>query len=70
MTFKYKVEGESVDGNYLDGRYFDTEQEAELEVSLLKLEFPENDYWIERERTGSLLDNIDEFDWEFWESEE
>ena len=26
---KYKVEGESSDGNYLDGQSFDTEQEAD-----------------------------------------
>lgn len=70
MTFKYKVEGESAEGNYIDGQYFDTEQEAEHEVFLLKSEFPENDYWTERVRTGSLLDKIDEFDWEYWESGE
>lgn len=29
---KYKVEGESSEGNYLDGQSFDTEQEANQEV--------------------------------------
>lgn len=46
---KYKVEGESSDGNYLDGQSFDTEQEANQEVFMLSKEFPENSYWVETE---------------------
>lgn len=46
---KYKVEGESSDGNYLDGQSFDTEQEANQEVFMLSQEFPENSYWVEIE---------------------
>lgn len=46
---KYKVEGESSDGNYLDGQAFDTEQEANQEVFMLSQEFPENSYWVEME---------------------
>lgn len=46
---KYKVEGESSEGNYLDGESFDTEQEANREVQALSQEFPENSYWVEIE---------------------
>jgi len=46
---KYKVEGESSEGNYLDGQSFDTEQEANREVWALSQEFPENSYWVEVE---------------------
>lgn len=46
---KYKVEGETADGNYLDGESFETEQEADREVWALSQEFPENIYWVELE---------------------
>lgn len=46
---KYKVGGESSEGNYLDGQSFDTEQEANREVWALSQEFPESSYWVEIE---------------------
>lgn len=46
---KYKVQGESSDGNYLDGSSFDTEQEANREVWALSQDTPENSYWVEVE---------------------
>lgn len=46
---KYKVEGESSEGNYLDGQSFETEQEANREVWALSQEFPENSSWVEVE---------------------
>lgn len=49
MNYKYKVEGESSDGNYLDGLWFETKEDADREVWMLRQEFPENNYWVEIE---------------------
>lgn len=46
---KYKVEGERPDGSCVDGYWFETQEDAEREVWLLRQEFPENNYWVEIE---------------------
>ena len=49
VNYKYKVEGESSDGNYLDGLWFETKEDADREIWMLRQEFPENNYWVEIE---------------------
>ena len=43
----WKVEGEGADGSYLDGEEFCIEFAANELARLLRLEFPENVYWVD-----------------------
>jgi hypothetical protein len=48
MNKLYQVVGESDDGFSLDGQTFDNFTDADMEAHLLGLEFPNNEYWVER----------------------
>ena len=43
----YKVVGERQDGSWIEGETFDKEVSAVNEIYNLRMEFPDNEYWIE-----------------------